>query len=398
MSRANQIEPVSSLPPPQKPSVDVLIIAGEHSGDEHAARMVRSLFDINGEANVVALGGPELKTAGANLIFDMMPYAVIGFAEALKRYSAFKALRDAIVNWVLEYRPKVVCFVDYPGLNLRVAEILHDKRVTSKSGGSIRLAYYISPQVWVWKAGRRFKMARLLDGLGVIFPFEVNSFADTVLDTKFVGHPFLQADYQLPISYDSEGDILLLPGSREGPISRIAPTMFSALERLLTDRGDLQARCIYSSTANRNLLMELLAKHRALEGKVELIANSEKARARCVLTSSGTMSLNCALAGVPGAIVYRIHPITYLLGKALIRIPYIGIANILLDSPLYPEYIQGAAQPDALKRELLDCMENPYRISRAQRGSEKLRKILDQPGGGGAGNWLQAFIEGAAKR
>jgi len=142
----------------------------------------------------------------------------------------------------------------------------------------------------------------------------------------------------------------------------------------------------------------LLAKHRALEGKVELIANSEKARARCVLTSSGTMSLNCALAGVPGAIVYRIHPITYLLGKALIRIPYIGIANILLDSPLYPEYIQGAAQPDALKRELLDCMENPYRISRAQRGSEKLRKILDQPGGGGAGNWLQAFIEGAAKR
>jgi len=397
MSRKNHMEPVSSLPPPQKPSVDVLIIAGEHSGDEHAARMVRSLFDLNADANVVALGGPELKMAGADLIFDMMPYAVIGFAEALKRYSEFKALRDAIVNWALEYGPKVVCFVDYPGLNLRVAEVLHDKKVTSKSGGSIRLAYYIGPQVWVWKAGRRFKMARLLDGLGVIFPFEVDSFADTDLDAKFVGHPFMQPDYELPVSYDPKGDILLLPGSREGPISKIAPIMFSALERLLEDGGDFRAKCIYSSRANKNLLTGLLAKHRALAGKVELIANSEKARGRCVLTSSGTMSLNCALAGVPGAIVYRIHPVTYLLGKALIRVPYIGIANILLNSPLYPEYIQGAAQPDALKQELLDCMENPDRISRTQRGSEKLREILDQPGGGGAGNWLQAFIEGAAK-
>ena len=103
MPRHNQMELVSSLPPPQKPSVDVLIIAGEHSGDEQAARMVRSFLDINVDANVAALGGPELKKAGADMIFDMMPYAIIGFAEALKRYSEFKALRDAIVNWVIGY-------------------------------------------------------------------------------------------------------------------------------------------------------------------------------------------------------------------------------------------------------------------------------------------------------
>lgn len=395
MSREIQMEPVSSLPPPRKPAVDVLIIAGEHSGDEQAARMLRSLFEIDPAANVVALGGPELEKAGADLIFDMMPYAVIGFAEALKRYSEFKALRDAIVNWVIEYRPKVVCFVDYPGLNLRVAGVLHDKKVTSKSGGSIRLAYYISPQVWVWKAGRRFKMARLLDGLGLIFPFEVDSFADTDLDTRFVGHPFLQADYELPISYEANGDILLLPGSREGPISRIAPIMFSALERLLEERGDLKAKCIYSSSANKELLTGLIAGHSALAGRVELVSNSERTAARCVLTSSGTMSLNCALAGVPGAIVYRIHPLTYLLGKALVRIPYIGIANILLDSPIYPEYIQGGAQPENLKNELLDCIENPDRIARTQQGSEKLKAILDQPAGGGAGAWLRSFIEKA---
>ena len=104
------------------------------------------------------------------------------------------------------------------------------------------------------------------------------------------------------------------------------------------------------------------------------------------------MSLNCALAGVPGAIVYRIHPLTFLLGKMLVRVPYIGIANILLDRALYPEYIQGAARPDALQEELLNCLENPDRLSKAQEGSETLRKILDQPAGGGVGNWLQSFI------
>ncbi len=393
MSPQNQMEPVSSLKPPKEASVDVLIVAGEHSGDEQAARMLRSLLDINAGANVVALGGPELKKAGADLIFDMMPYAVIGFAEALKRYSEFKALRDAIVNWVIEYHPKVVCFVDYPGLNLRVAEILHDKKVTRKSGGSISIAYYISPQVWVWKAGRRFKMARLLDGLGVIFPFEVDSFSDTDLDTKFVGHPFLQKDYELPVVFDPDGDILLLPGSREGPISRIAPVMFAALELLLEEKGELRARCIYSSSTNRKLLLELLQRHPSLSGKVELASNSEKSKTLCVLTSSGTMSLNCALAGVPGAIVYRIHPFTYLLGKLLVKIPYIGIANIILDSLMYPEYVQGSAQPEALKMELLDCIDNPDRVSGARKSSEQLRTILDHPAEGGAGSWLQSFIE-----
>ncbi|MCH2386910.1 MAG: lipid-A-disaccharide synthase [Opitutales bacterium] len=394
MSRHNQMELVFSLPAPQKGPVDVLIIAGEHSGDEQAARMLRSFLDTNVGTNVAALGGPELKKAGADMIFDMMPYAVIGFAEALKRYSEFKALRDAIVKWIIEYKPKVVCFVDYPGLNLRIAEVLHAKKLTSKSGGAIRLVYYISPQVWVWKAGRRFKMARFLDGLGVIFPFEVDSFSDTDLDTKFVGHPFLGKDYELPIIYDPEGEVLLLPGSREGPISRIAPVMFSALELLLERKAELKVKCIYSSDTNRELLSELLEERPALAGRVELVSNSERTRARCVLTSSGTMSLNCALAGVPGAIVYRVHPLTFLLGKMLVRVPYIGMANILLERSLYPEYVQGAAHPNALQEELLNCLENPERLSKAQEGSQTLRKILDQPGGG-AGNWLQSFVEDA---
>ena len=106
------------------------------------------------------------------------------------------------------------------------------------------------------------------------------------------------------------------------------------------------------------------------------------------------MSLNCALAGIPGVIVYRVHPVTYFYGRMVMKIPYIGIANLLLDRPFYPEYIQGAAQADVLVREMIDCIENPGRIEQVRKGSEELRAILDKPAGGGVGSWLVENIEG----
>ncbi len=171
----------------------------------------------------------------------MMPYAIVGIFEVLKHYSELKKLHDEIVNWILKYRPSAVCFVDYPGLNLRLAKKLAEHGVTTKSGGDIRLLYYISPQVWAWKAKRRFEMAGLIDTLGVIFPFEVQTFEGTGLETKFVGHPFLAENYQLPTIYDPDGDVLLLPGSRSGAIARIAPVMFQAFEELLRDQKDARA-------------------------------------------------------------------------------------------------------------------------------------------------------------
>ena len=144
--------------------------------------MVRDSLEQNPSLNIVAFGGKELERAGAELICDMMPYAIVGIFEVLKHYSELKHLRDEIVNWILKYKPKAVCFVDYPGLNLRLAKKLAEAGVSRKAGGNIRLLYYISPQVWAWKAKRRFEMAKQVDTLGVIFPFEVETFADTGLE------------------------------------------------------------------------------------------------------------------------------------------------------------------------------------------------------------------------
>ncbi len=380
------------LPAPSRDSVDALVIAGELSGDEHAAKMVASAISRSASLNIVALGGPNLKEAGAEMILDMMPYSVIGFVEALKRYSKFKELRDAIVDWIMEHRPKVVCFVDYPGLNLRIAQALADRGVTRKSGGSIRLLFYISPQVWVWKAKRRFKMAKLLDSLGVIFPFEVESFADTTLETRFVGHPFLAGDHELPAVYDADGPLLMLPGSRAGAISRIAPLMFQSLKTLAKTRSEIRATCIYANESLKELLMSLVSGDNDLRDRIDFVPNNSIVQASCVLTSSGTMSLNCALAGIPGAVVYRVHPLTYVFGRMLVKIPYIGIANILLDTPMYPEFIQGSAKPEILAREIEICLQDEKRIQETRELSGKLRSILDKPAKGGPGNWLLEYV------
>ncbi len=376
------------LPGPSEGRVDVLIIAGEHSGDEHAARMVKAALQRDSSLKIAALGGENLKRAGAELVCDMMPYAIVGIFEVLKHYSELKQLRDESISWILTHEPRTVCFVDYPGLNLRLAQKLAEAGATRKTGGNIRLLYYISPQVWAWKAKRRFEMAELIDTLGVIFPFEVETFADTQLETKFVGHPFLSDDYQLPTKYDPEGPVLLLPGSRSGAISRIAPVMFEAFKALRDQRPSARATCVYASPSLKALLESILDRFGNLKNHLDLVPNEGVVAASSVLTSSGTMSLNCALAGIPGAIVYRIHPLTFLFGKLVVKIPYIGIANILLKQPFYPEYIQGDAKPETLARELVDCVENESRVENARKLSRELRSILDKPASGGAGAWL----------
>src|SRR5882757_1876212 len=143
------------LPPPTGGRVDVLIVAGEHSGDEHAARLVRELRAQHPGLAVAALGGPQLAAAGAHLVYDLTASSVVGFVEVLKNYPFFRALFAETLRWISEHQPRVVCFVDYPGLNLRLAAALRERGLSVKGGGAIKAAYYISPQIWAWKAGRR---------------------------------------------------------------------------------------------------------------------------------------------------------------------------------------------------------------------------------------------------
>lgn len=382
-----------TLPPPNSGQpVDVLFIAGEHSGDQHAAKLVDQLRTLRPELRIAALGGPELKRAGAQLLYDLTASSVVGLVEVLKNLSFFRELFDATLSWIREYKPRAVCFVDYPGFNLRLAKELRKVGLSAKGGGSVKTLFYISPQIWAWKAGRRFAMARDLDAIAVIFPFEVACYADTDLSAEFVGHPFLADDYVSPVAYDPAGPILLLPGSRKQAVSRIFPLMLAGYRAFGASR---QAVALYPSETIARVLRAANPDSRIALKKVSEShgAAGEPTRASAVLTSSGTMSMHCALAGIPGAIVYRASPLTYFFGRWLVKVPYLGIANLLLRAPMYPEYIQGAAKPAALAEELRRCIDDPARRQQTVAYAEKLHGILRQPTTGAAAEWVLKQLE-----
>jgi len=390
--------PPFGLPAPADGPVDLLVVAGEHSGDEHAARIVRELRAAHPGAKVCALGGPELAAAGAQLLHDLTATSVVGFVEVLKHYSFFKALFGATLRWVEEHRPRAICFVDYPGFNLRLAAQLREKRLGVKGGGKVKLLYYISPQIWAWKAKRRFTMARDLDALAVIFPFEPDCYADTSLPVEFVGHPFLAPDYAPPVRFDPAGPVLLLPGSRVQAVSRIFPLLLAGFAEYAKKETAARAVVLYPSSEVAKVagdilaewpeLAERIALHRVGGGRTSGSETNAPVVASAVLTSSGTMSLHCALAEVPGAIVYRTNPVTYLLARWWVRIGYIGIANLLLKEAMYPEFIQGAARPGALAGQLRQCVTDPARIARTRAQASRLRALLGRPAGGTAAEWL----------
>lgn len=377
------------LEPPRGGRVDVLIVAGEHSGDEHAARLVTALKSKQPGITIAALGGPKLAEAGVQLLHDLTASSVVGIVEVLKNYPFFRALFREILRWIAEHRPRAVCFVDYPGLNLRLAAALRERGLSVRGGGQIKTLFYISPQIWAWKAGRRFAMARDLDSLAVIFPFETGCYADTRLPVEFVGHPFGEPGHRSPVRYDPDGPILLLPGSRKQAVARIFPVLLAGFNEFARGSADKQAVVLYPS---HDILGVLLAAKPP--SNVKLLALSSPSAeaaplpASAVLTSSGTMSMHCALAGIPGAIAYRANPITYLLGRLLVKIEYLGIANLLLGEPMYPEFIQGNATPVALARELRQCTSDPIRRAETAKQAARLHELLNQPATGTAADWL----------
>ncbi len=391
----DQLPATSNFPAPVNGPPDLLIIAGEHSGDEHAAQLLADLRVQQPDIKVACLGGVELQAAGAQLLYDLTAVSIVGFVEVVRHYNFFKGLFDQTIDWIERYQPKHICFVDYPGFNLRLAEQLAARGLSKKGGGNIGLSYYIGPQVWAWKAKRRFKMAQLIDQLGVIFPFEVDCFADTALPTEFVGHPFVRVDYQPPFRYDAAAPVLLLPGSRRAAVGRIFPLLLAGFRKARQTQPTLRANVVYPSEQIRSQLETILQTQPDLLEVIEFVPNSgERFPASAVLMSSGTMSLACALSAIPGAIAYRLNPMSYWLGRILVKIEYIGIANLLLKRPLHPEYIQNVATPKNLSAELLRALDDPRAAEEAAQGAIELSELLHAGSDASAARWLARGLQG----
>ena len=378
---------------PPDGQVDLLVVAGEVSGDEHGSELVSGLLKRQPDLTISAVGGGELEKKGAHLVYPLVDHAVVGFFEVIKNYQIFKQIFSATIEWIKKFQPRTVLLIDYPGFNLRLAKELKKLGLSRKGGGDILVLQYISPQLWAWKPKRRFVMEKILDGLGVIFPFEVTCYEDTNLPVSFVGHPFVQPGYQNSISYDPKGPLLILPGSRVQPVQRILPVFLDTVSELLKDFPDLEMVLPVPDLTIRNLADHLLSLRSNLKGRVRVVIGKTGIKARAALMSSGTMSLSCAIAGIPGVIAYRAHPLTYLLGRTLIRIPHLGMANILLaDDPPYPEFLQGRANGRVLSGSMTTILKDSHSGKNSAEVAKKIIKCLQVTTDRGAEDWIAQEI------
>lgn len=372
-------KPIVGKFPNIKKRVDLLIIAGEHSGDQHAAELVKQLRSCRPDTTIATFGGSALKHAGATLIFDMTKFSVVGLYEVIVNFFFFARLLKSVYSWILTNKPRAICFVDYPGFNLRLAKMLFDNKIANKSGGDIKLLYYISPQVWAWKAKRKYQIAKMIDSMATILPFEKQFFSNTNLDVLFVGHPFIHEHYKHDIIYKQNGPILLSPGSRKSAIKAIFPMLLESFSEILKHHPEKMAVVVYPNEEILNILRKILNKHFSnISGNVTFVSDGIQIGASAAIMSSGTMSLKCCLAGIPGAIVYKTHPLTYAIGKAVVKIKFLGMANILLGKGVWREFLQSRFRPKSVAKYIIQCTHNEKSISAFETAAQELKQKLSR--------------------
>jgi len=371
-------------------NASVLLIAGEVSGDMHAAGLVRAVRARAPYVKFFGIGGEALRAAGMDTIYDAREMAVMGLAEVLKRYRFFKKVFEDMVALAEDTKPDAVVLVDYPGFNLRFAERMHRM--------GIKVIYYICPQVWAWHRSRIAKMAEIVDRLIVIFPFEPQVFAGTSLKVDFVGHPLVDVARRVlaePLrSLPWRGTrVALLPGSRRQEIDRILPVMAKAAARLDQTQPDRFWFIVAAPSEEIAQYMEkVLTDVKRKPAHLEIIPRLTRQvlhQARAAMVASGTATIEAAFMGCPMVVVYKTSPLTYLIGRQLVKVPHIGMVNIVAGKEICPEYIQFRATPRALADGVQKLVDDAP--DRAQM-VEELAKVRLALGSGGASKKAAAIV------
>lgn len=351
----------------------LFVVAGETSGDAHAARLVEELCYLDPDVRISGLGGPRLR-ALSNEVEDWIDdAAVIGLWDVLRRYTWFRRKFNSALSRVDDEKPDAVLLVDYPGFNLRFAQALQLLRPP------LKIIYYISPQVWAWNRGRIPRMARWLDRMLCIFPFEKDLYERSGLPAEFVGHPL--AEELRPVRADARDPDLfaLLPGSRSREVRKIFPAMLDAAREILRVRPGTRFAAAAMNEDN-GAAMQKMAADAGVPVEVGLRnARTLMETATAGLVASGTATLEATLLGLPYALVYKVAWITYFPARILIKVPYLGMANILAGRPVVKEFIQNDAEPSAMAAEALRLLDDPAATAAMRADFDTVREQLLAP-------------------
>jgi lipid-A-disaccharide synthase len=358
-----------------------LISAGEVSGDMRAAGLVRALKAVWPDARFTGLGGPEMRAAGVETSCDIADLAVMGFGEVLRRLPFFSRVLSRTVETARRLKPDAVILVDYPGLNLRLAEQAHAL--------GLRTVYYVCPQVWAWHRSRIPRMARIVDLLLTLFPFEPACFDGTGLRVRFVGHPLVdrvaesQAATELPLPWNGSPRVALLPGSRSQEIERILPAMWAAAGRLQQRHPGAGFLIAAASADAERAIRARFARRAGGPARWDVVTGATLQalhQAHGAMVASGTATVETALMRCPMIVVYRTSPFTYGLARRLVRIPHIGMVNLIAGRRVCPEFIQDDARPDAMAEALAPLLVESAERTAMLGGLDEVIRALG-PGG-----------------
>ena len=359
----------------------IMLVAGEASGDLHGANLVKALRQLSPDLEISAIGGEKMQAAGAKILFDIDRMAIVGFAEVLSQFRRLRQIFLKTGRIISTRKFDALILIDYPGFNLRLAAYLRKKKI------EFPIIYYISPQVWAWGRGRVKRIAELVDKMLVVFPFETEIYRARGLPVEFVGHPLLdvigegEAGGKLAADLDispSKPLIGLLPGSRRQEVMRLLPLMLKAAKLMKKER-DLRFILPRASTISSQEIDSFLSPDlevKVVTGKTYPVMAS----ADLLLVASGTATLEAACLGTPMLIVYKVSFLSWLVTKPLIKIPHLGLVNVVAGRKVVPEFLQFAAQPGRIAAAALSLLEDKDRRELMKEDLKAVRAKLGRPG------------------
>ena len=370
----------------------IYFVAGEASADNHGAALMRALRSADVDLRFIGRGGPQMKAvAGAGFQNWIDKSGVLGLWEVIKHYGYFRKQFHEALREIETSKPNAVVLIDYPGFNLRLARALSaSARATADKP---KIIYYISPQVWAWNRGRIKKMACWLDLMLCIFPFEADLYNQSGLRTIFVGHPMIErlresksrlrgTDYGGQVDIQRDSNLVgLFPGSRGREVRKIFPILIQTSRELRQSKAKLRFEVAAASDELATEMEEMLApRDRHLFGiKVGQTAEIMQ-HAFVGIVASGSATLEAAYFRMPFALIYKVAWPTYLAGRLLVKVKYLGMPNVLADKQVVPEFIQHRAKPRDLAKAILQLLDDPMKRQEMISNFDKIAAQLGESG------------------
>lgn len=334
----------------------IYFVAGEASGDEHGAALLRALREMAPDLVFTGRGGPKMQAiAGESFTNWSDAAAVVGLWEVVKRYGYFRDQFQNAMNEIATIHPDAVVLIDYPGFNLRLARALRKKIP------ALKIIYYISPQVWAWNRGRIGQMARFLDLMLCIFPFEAELYNKSGLRTVFVGHPMIENLAKLRTNEERQPNLIgLFPGSRLREVRKIFPIMLEAAREIVVERPEINFEVAAASEPLALEIRQMLAAS-SVRDRVRVVtdaATRTMQRVFAAMVASGTATLEAAYFRLPFVLVYKVTWPTYFAARLVLKTKHLGMPNVLAGREIVPEFIQHEARPDSISKAVLKLMND----------------------------------------